>query len=59
MSDDDHEHKDGCLCGVPHDEREKTDDCDLPAAVGGVEGDTKRRVQPRRKSDRNALSENE
>lgn len=52
MSDDDHEHKDGCLCGVPHDEREKTDDCDLPAAVGGVEGDTKAK---RRKGTRTAV----
>lgn len=52
MAEQDHDEKDGCLCGCDLNEREHTADHDLPAAVGGVEGDTKVK---RRKATRTAV----
>jgi hypothetical protein len=51
---DEHEHVDGCLCGLDHSEHDATPDDDLPAAIGGVQGDPKPRIR-RRKSDRTAV----
>jgi hypothetical protein len=50
MTERDHEEHDGCLCGCDHSEHELTPDIDLPAAVGGVQGDAKPR-KPRRKKE--------
>lgn len=52
MSDHPDEHVDGCLCDCDHAEHEATEDHNLPAAVGGVQGDRKPR---RRKATRTAL----
>lgn len=37
MVDGEHEHVDGCLCGIELTEDELTDDAELPEASGGVE----------------------
>ena len=50
MPDDEHEHADGCLCGLDHSEHEPTLDHDLPPAVGGVQGERKPRRRPTRTS---------
>jgi hypothetical protein len=56
MADDKHDPNeiDGCLCGHAHSEHNTTEDHDLPAAVGGVQGDAKR---PRRKATRTAVED--
>jgi hypothetical protein len=51
---DEHEHIDGCLCGHPHEEHEATPDHELPAAKGGVQGDTRPR---RRKPTKTAVED--
>ena len=52
MSED--EHEEGCLCGQhPLAKHEVTEDHDLPAARGGVQGDRK----PRRRSDKVSVGE--
>jgi hypothetical protein len=43
----DHDAVDGCLCGHPRAEHEATEDHDLPAAVGGVQGDRAPRARAR------------
>lgn len=54
---DEHELVDGCLCGCePLGDHEATDDHELPAVIGGVQGDRKPR-QPKRLSDRAAVGE--
>ena len=54
MAEHDHEHGE-CLCGGdPLADHEVTNDCDLPAALGGVQGDRKPR-QPKRRSDKTAV----
>lgn len=50
----DHDQIDGCLCGLDHAEHEVTEDHDLPAAVGGVQGDRKPR-KPRCKGTRTSV----
>jgi hypothetical protein len=52
---DDHDHADGCLCGHDHGEQDATQDQDLPAATGGVEGERK----PRRRKGTRAAVEGE
>ncbi|MGX7708978.1 hypothetical protein [Methylobacterium sp. Gmos1] len=47
---DDHDHADGCLCGLDHGEHDATLDHDLPAAEGGVEAPRKRRQRATRTS---------
>lgn len=37
IADGEHEHVDGCLCGIELDDDELTDDAELPEASGGVE----------------------
>jgi hypothetical protein len=49
----DHDEVDGCLCGSNHaaDPGAATEDCHLPPATGGVEGDlarARRRRTPRK-----------
>jgi hypothetical protein len=52
MTEDDHDARDGCLCGADHAEHEVTPDHELPAATGGVQGDKKPRLRkPARKDD--------
>jgi len=51
------EHEDGCLCDCePLADHEITADHDLPAVLGGVQGDRKPRMRKRR-SDKTAVGE--
>jgi hypothetical protein len=48
---DEHEHADGCLCGLDHAEHEATPDDELPPATGGVEKPRRRPIKTAVKGD--------